>query len=251
MKNDNSKSVKLPVLAILAAAFIVPWNNKERFIQALAITFTVLVVIDYMSVFYTDDSLLFSIAYIVINLFVYVGFAVTCHRIVILGNESVPVSGIVFWSKRELRFFMHGMKFVIIILIIVSLIATPLVNTGLPEKSLIALMVVVLSPIIYVLSRVVLLFPATAVDKYYDLKWSYELTEGNGIRMTIIVALIPAIMMVLSNLVYSVIDERNIIAIVFIAIGYVVMVFEIAALSLSYDYLSKNVKLEEEISLNE
>jgi len=241
METKKDSDVKLPVMAILAAAFAVPWSNKVRFSQALAITFFILVLVDFLYGQTGSESGSEFFVYLIFSSFVYVSFAVTCHRLVLLGSESVPQLGVFRWSRREFRFFIWMIKlsiaFVVMfipVLMLVSFIFKP-------EPRYVTPMLIASSiPFLYFLSRVILLFPSTATDKIYDYKWAYKLTEGNGLQMMIVVVLIPVIMVGVHELNGILFGEGRIIGLLNLALGYIVTVFEIAAISLSYDFLSKN-----------
>ena len=235
--------MKLPVLAILAASFTVPWSNRARFFQALIITLSILVVIDFVySQVQQEDGVEFFL-YILVNSIVYVCFAVTCHRLVLLGGDSVPRLGIFRWSQREFRFLLWGLKIGVVFFILFMIILLSVYVVFDPEEELITpILVIILAPFAYFLSRVILLFPSTAADKDYDLRWAYKLTEGNGFQMMAIVVLIPLTMTGIDELIKYLYGEGKIISLLMLALAYIVTVFEIAAISLSYKYLTnKNV----------
>ena len=242
MTKGKGDQIKLPVMAILAAAFIVPWGNKIRFGQALAITFTILVVLDYFTAIYAEELGFGSMLLLAINLFVYVSFAVVCHRLVLLGNTSIPKFGIIGWSGREFRFFIWGVKVGMAFLVALVLTGMIVGSIAPSDISFFTPILILLSiPFAYLVSRISPLFPATATGKIYDLKWAFTLTEGNGLRMMVIVILIPIIMIGVNYIIEVLFGGNYTVEFITIALGYVVTVFEIAAVSLSYDFLSKRV----------
>src|SRR5712671_2333716 len=57
-------------------------------------------------------------------------------------------------------------------------------------------------PASYVLARLCLVFPATAIDRPVNLKWAWRLTERNGWRLVVVVAVLPWIISYLVELLY-------------------------------------------------
>lgn len=244
MGEEGNNQVKLPVMAILAGGFAVPWSNKSRFIQALILTFSILVAVDHIAVLYVESLGMKVFFLYAINAIVYVGFAVTCHRLVLLGDSSVAKYGILGWSGREFRFLGWCIKIGIVvglIFFLIGIISAMVSSYYIPIIQ--PMMVIMMIPIIYFSSRIILLFPATAVDKKYNLKWAYQLTDGNGFRMVVVVALIPIIMTGIDYIVSILFGENNLTDFIMLAVAYIVTIAEISAISLSYDFLSKNVNL--------
>ena len=205
-----------------------------------------LVIIDYLVEIYVDEFGFGLLFLYVASSIVYVGFAVSCHRLVLLGSTAVPKLGILRWSGREIRFFVWGLKIGIVFIIAVSLVATITAFVSIflsSEISLQPILIILMLPVVYYLSRVMPIFPATAVGEDYDLKWAYNLTKGNGFRMVIIIALIPLVMAALSYIVDYLFGENSVSGIIFLMFGYVVTIIEIAAVSISYDFLCKSEEL--------
>ncbi len=114
--------------------------------------------------------------------------AVSCHRLVILGVDSLPSAWGVFWSSRETRFlgwaaliygsFMGGM-------LLVGRLASSLGAEGVLIA--LSLMFFVLFPLaMYVLPRLSLVFPATAVGQRPSLRGSWRRSRSNGWRLVLV-----------------------------------------------------------------
>lgn len=92
----------------------------------------------------------------------------------------------------------------------------------------------------YVLCRLMMMFPATAVDRRPNLKWSWDLTEGNGWRILLATALLPGLIFgligaVLGLALFS--QDPVVIDVVIQPVSVIGMVWGIAILSYSYLYL--------------
>jgi hypothetical protein len=122
----------------------------------------------------------------------YVLFAVVCHRVVILGESSLPSSIGIFWSKRETRFL--GWTVVLIIVSWGLALALGVVAYVLPDSvfgmSMPLLPYVIIGVILYYFYvRLSLVFPATAVDRNTSLAGAMFLSDGNGLRIMAAVAI--------------------------------------------------------------
>jgi hypothetical protein len=126
-------------------------------------------------------------------------FAVTCHRIVLLGETAVPKYGLVWWTSRETRFLGWGVLFAIFFL--VALIPLGILAwlvgyfakipfEGHEKYWVIPLLAL---PIVYGFARLAVLFPATAVGERRNTAWALATTIGNGWRIAFAAIFIPAL----------------------------------------------------------
>lgn len=115
-------------------------------------------------------------------------YVVSCHRIVLLGERSLPNRFGVYWTRREFRFVGWS--------IVTSLLVVPVVLPmgaifaltpveGIAEESPWLLSIFVYPPVAYVISRASLLFPLTAIDRRPNLGEAWRLSRDNGWRLTI------------------------------------------------------------------
>jgi hypothetical protein len=126
----------------------------------------------------------------------YVLFAVICHRTVILGPQFIPSAIGLFWSARETRFL--GWTIALIIVSWGAGIAIGLIGMMLPTSALGFKMpwlpIVVMGFLgLYFYVRLMLVFPATAVDQATSLSDAWYLTAGHGVRImaSVLIAVIP------------------------------------------------------------
>lgn len=125
----------------------------------------------------------------------YVLFAVVCHRVVILGEASLP-SGIgIFWSERETRFLGWTVALMILswgLALVLGIFVLMLPGSVLGSSTPWLPFLIVGAILAYFYIRLSLVFPATAVDLGTSLADAMHLSTGNGLRMMAAV-LIPAI----------------------------------------------------------
>ena len=129
--------------------------------------------------------------------------AVSCHRLVILGVDALPKAWGLYWSRRE-----GGFLGSIIVLYFIPIIPLVLLITWLlwdfqyvpPEWLLLG--VVSFAFALYVLARLSLLLPASAMERP-TRSHSWRLTRSNGWRLTLLIS--PAF---LSCILYFVLGQE-------------------------------------------
>jgi len=115
----------------------------------------------------------------------YALFAVSCHRIILLGRNSLPNEYGMYWSHRETRFA----GWLIVIFVIYAAISMPLgfAYLVLPREAyfLQIYWYVTVFVTTYFEGRISMVLPATAVDQRMDLPSSWKLTRGHGFAIAI------------------------------------------------------------------
>jgi hypothetical protein len=94
-------------------------------------------------------------------------------------------------------------------------------------------------PALYLVARLSLVFPATAIDRHVGLRWAWRMSRGNGWRLVVVVTVLPWLVSHLVGLLYR--DEATAAEIVLLTvIGTALFALEIAALSVAYRELVRN-----------
>ena len=188
---------KLPVFRIIKESFALLIRNWKPFSQGLAPSYAVILILSIsQSVLKIDSTLLFSILIAIASVF----FAISCHRLTILGHASIPRFGIYKWGGREWKFVGWGLVvyFYYMLIFIFAGASISLLLPLLPEQNnsmsfFIIIGIFGILPAFYIFARLSLFFPAIAVDKKvnWDLIWA--MSKGNGWRLVITSSLIPII----------------------------------------------------------
>ena len=187
----------------------------------------------------------------------YVLFAITCHRLVLVGSEGVPKFGLRTWARREWWFLSY-----VILLPFVYLLTTAVLSPlvlGLSKEFQInfktyqtvfgeidtsqGLNYLILVTATYFFSRFSLLLPATAVDRDVDVPWAWKLSKRNGWRLTIVVGVLPWVLTFLGDFLLRA-EATFVEKITFVLVSFIFMAIEIIALSLSYKHLTDNEVIE-------
>jgi hypothetical protein len=241
----------LSVGKVVLGAFLVPWWKRRAFARALAIPLALLVTLT-ISWYYATDTLPDFAKWLLYLLYgvLFTLFAVRCHRLVLLDSEPLLTELKPQWSRRESRFFAQmivvWLIFVAMWWVLLFAVSTVAVNAwegarGEPSGWIRWIIFLSKIPALYVFSRLCLIFPATAIDRKPDLKWSWQLTRGNGWRLVLVVAVLPWLISQLVNLLYR--GEATVLeTIVLTILGTALFAVEIAALSISYRELTKEAE---------
>lgn len=266
----------LPVFKIISGAFTFLWEKKLRMIRALSIPITVVFISDIfpylipiLDNYYESIPIpllySFSIGIRIISAAAQILFAITCHRLVLIGNTGVPEYGMLSWTRREWWF----LAFAIILPLVYFLsVALYLLAKGLfmefdidiesfqllftQGDGIYLLMFLVALPSVYIFSRLSLLLPATAVDRDVDVGWAWKSTKTNGWRLTVIIVLLPLLFVLLLLLLLGLLallwgEVTNLaIDIISSVLSFIPLAIGIVALSLSYKHLSENQVVEAE-----
>jgi hypothetical protein len=238
---------------VVFGAVLIPWWNRKAFSRALVIPLVSLVALTLL-LYFVDENLAASagllymlslrILYILVYGVLFVLFAVTCHRLVLLDPQSVATRLIPRWSGRETRFFLWTVAVWLIVALAFFTGAKLLINLWRPwegKPSAIWSQGITLAasvPAYYVFGRLSLIFPATAVGRKVSLRWSWRLTANNGWRLFVVVAVLPFMISHLVGLLYRM-DATALETVVLTFLGCALFVVEVAALSLSYRELTK------------
>ncbi|UCE90305.1 MAG: hypothetical protein JSW10_05675 [Pseudomonadota bacterium] len=241
---------KLPVVKVMAGALLLPWQQRRRMIEALVIPGVMMLGLWTASSWLPQDNgYLISLPLWFAELVVFAWFAVTCHRLLLCGNNVVPRFGLRRWTWRETRFLAWSIAIYAAFLIFASLTflagdlitdAAEQIGEGPGSLFTGTLYTIGILFCTYVMARLCLALPAVAIDKRPDLAWAWNASTGNGWRLVVVVALLPVLVSLLQTGITR--DEATWAEILFIDIlGVLLSVVEIAALSVAYRIVAEHV----------
>ena len=253
---------KLSLLRIIAGAFIIPWYNKGRFSKRLSLPTLLLVAI--MAIWMQLSSKLAALnwSFLLLYWIAFSIFAVTCHRLILIDDHNSSNQFQISLSRREFRFLLRLIAVYLVMFIVLGVVltifmnlpgigATPDTNELTGERKIGGinrdvfewLKTLAYIPALYVLGRLCLVFPSTAIDRDKGIKWSWRVTKGNGLRMLVIVGVLPWLLSIFLGLFWrenATLVEQALLGL----IGYIVMAIEIFALSLTYKEFQKMENVE-------
>ena len=188
-------------------------------IKALFIPATVVACFDFIllqSENASINSLLLLVPYMVFMSIL----AVSCHRIVLLGNDSIDHPWGIFFNLRVLKYLLFFIAISIVIGILFFIFVMPVMlvmillpsnpfASGWPSIFVIPLMIVLCFPILILFSRASIILPACAIDAEMTFEEAFNLSRGNGWRLTLATLLPVAVISVLFYPVQSSVMESS------------------------------------------
>ncbi len=163
------------------------WHHRARVTSALALPTLLLVTLWAMrwTLIGEDAHIAIHWATWAINIGAWSVFAVACHRLVLTDSSVAPMGLNV--GARDLKFagWLLGAHSLYTVLLNVLVNALP--SHAMAFSVLWALSV----PGVYLLARVCLVLPATAVDSHLTLRSSWQLTQHNGWRLVVVISIYP------------------------------------------------------------
>jgi hypothetical protein len=193
------------------------WKLKVILTRALLIPFGFYIALDL----YDEDNSnsVVSIIIFVISLSVHTLFAITTHRIILLGPDSVSKWGIQKWTKRETMFALHVLGLGLIVMPIYVLSFVPVIGW-----------LIAFSLIFWFVGRFSLVFPAIAIDQGFSYKHSWQLTKKHQLLMMLIVIFFP-LALTLPAIIIGAIPYTFLLTSILSTLS---TVFTVAALSVTY-----------------
>ncbi len=236
---SEEKSSKLPVIKVIVGAFENTYWHGKTFLTVLLWPVTGLTLLSLMQNYWSEEWPE-ALYYLIRGLYsvIFFVFAITIHRVILLGAKSVPKYGLNRWTYRETRF--AGWAILLGLGIFLTTLLTDAAVSLLPElasRGQAALFIWAITfSMIYILARLIIMFPAIAVDKKNDLSWVLRITNGNGWRIAAAVLPFPLLFAALQDLLW-----RNVVSVVeavILTMGSIFLyVVVVAALSIAYKEL--------------
>jgi len=239
---------KLDIAATLRGAVLVPWGRRGAFARALAFPAAAIVVVQVAFWhFSVEESTWATWLAWGVRSALWILFAVICHRLVLLDAREPDSAVVPPWTWRETRFlgwFIATCALAIAVAWVSTLVLGTVFGNAIrwltgSETMFFFAMSQYVGMVLaaYAFARIAFVFPATAIDARAGLQASWRQTRGNGLRMMVIVGALPWIVRYATWSLYS--DEPGLPEVVFVlAVGTVLLVIEVAALSLAYRQLA-------------
>ena len=196
---------RLPVWEISSEAVLALAKDWKALLKAIAVPTVVVAGAHVVSIqeYFEDVQRVLKLVGIAVGMLI----AISCHRLVILGVDSLPSAWGLFWSGRETRFL--GWTFLIAFSLGAVVLPIPFVfrelspNLSLsPNLRALAALVFTVSVFCggYVSARLSIVLPATAIDQRPTLRGSWRLSRSNGWRLGLVVWLPSILIFVLIRL---------------------------------------------------
>lgn len=176
---------------IIWGAFGYVYMLGTVFIKALLIPIAALIILDI--IFAGQSERKSTGALVGLSVFIHTIIAITTHRIILLGPNSIPEWGVYIFRKREFYFVLHliGLGILMILIGLIIILLSLLIPTS--TTAFIAALVIYLLVSLYIVSRLSLVFPAIATDQNWSFFDSWKATRNHQFSMIMVVAIFPFI----------------------------------------------------------
>ena len=172
----------------------------------------------------------------------YALLATTVHRVILLGEHSLPSPSGVYWSERETRFtgWLIGIWLLYFALSLPTAFIAAAFDQSRDEYDLSWIGVILSFLLIaYFQGRFSLVLPATAVDRRMDFRESWARSRGSGMIIAMALVIPAMIMIPVGEILYN--TDRGDLALVadviYVLVLVPVYVVEIAIISLAWSSL--------------
>jgi hypothetical protein len=173
----------------------------------------------------------------------YALFATVVHRVVLLGEHSLPNRWGIFWTERETRFlgWLIGVWLLYFALSLPTGMLALVFSKGVTGWD-VAWIATILSYILvaYFQGRFSLVLPATAIDRRSNFKESWAMSRGKGIMIALALVIPAMILIPIEWVLYGAVDDtfKPIVDLVWMLLVLPIFAVEIAIISLAYNKLS-------------
>lgn len=167
--------LKPSAITVFMGAIATVLHHWRALLQALLVPSALLIATTASAQFPIHEFLWLPL--LILELALITVFAITTHRIVLLGAGSVPQWGFLRWTSRETYFALHLIGFGVV---------SAVMAASLPVVGVLGLLVLV-----YFFARVCLVFPAAAIDQGVTILSSWSLTRRHQILMILAVCVFP------------------------------------------------------------
>lgn len=207
---------------VVVGAFAYVAYYKKDLSKALLVPFLAYLALDAITLLKLNMAL--SLLIWIAEMAVQTVFAITTHRVIILGPKFISRWGITKWTARETLFVSY--------LVGLGLLVAPFIVLGVMwDWGVIAAVLATC----WLAGRLSLVFPGIAIDKGVTFGHSWKLTRHHQFLMSFVVALFPLLLSIPVILI-SYIPHTFILASV---ISTLTVVFQVAALSVAYQLITQ------------
>jgi len=224
---------------LITAVFYNVFQHRRTLTKALVIPFLLTILLDSLSQIVTDGMTSFLIS--LLQVMVYTIFAIVVHRVLLIGDNSVPTWGVGKWTKRETFFAINLVILGIVISVVGSVVMLPIISMGVAYSSVSGMIfggLIILLVIGWLFARLSLVFPSIALDEKIGLDDSWSLTKPYQLLMLSITMIPPLILGTpLFLLWYLGVNSYFVVESILAALF---LVFEIAAISMVYQWIVKD-----------
>ena len=196
MQHPLTSDTKLPVIRILSEACRLPVVHFCILIKlcypllvmaALSIIASVVPALRDIQA----ESVVLSVLTIILYLAALTMAAVRCHKVFLSPPHALHHVKALHWNNPETRYFFAVVVLSIMVGILMGLFGILLIPLSIASDRLIPLTFLLGLPIFYIFARFWLILPAYALGDKPEITHGWQLSEGNGWRLTLLLVVAP------------------------------------------------------------
>lgn len=244
---------------ILKNIFASVFDKKEQLFKALLIPTLLLMVFDYFLVL-DFTNLYITIPFFILMMLINITISITTHRILLLKKSDIPTWGLFKLGSREYKFTLSsgGLGLILLATLIIGAIVLGVMGTILKSAGNLNIFIYTAAfflfiYMMYVATRLSMVFPSIAVDKALTFKQSWKYTQKYKLLCFITIVVFPLLFAILISLVYGLVIKflmtviSSELAVLYSLLNVFINVFIISALSVTYEYVIANVDQTDEL----
>lgn len=242
--------ISLPIKKILLACFGIITIKWKKIIQISLFPIGSIFLLtnfafDLTSFIEAPQEFMFEIIILaLVNLLLYSILSVNIHRMVILGDDSIPLFGILFPNSQVLKFY-SWIIFIISFIFFVNIVLISLLMLLFAQTNSVTTFISIFISY-YILIRLSIALPAISTNTVVRFQTIWELTKGQMPQLIIILAGFPLLILVISNLILNLLGA-NIFGAIFINfIQIFMLVWGIVSIALCYQELIKKANQQQQ-----
>ncbi|MCY0966404.1 hypothetical protein [Parathalassolituus penaei] len=240
MKSPKGLDVELPVVEVMKDAIWSLMAKRQILLSRFLPVMLVLALIDWGSSVFLEQGSTLQFLPMILSLMVSIVFATSVHRFTLTPNAAMMQPGV--WRRAETLYLRRGFMIGFIFAGIVSLVML-IVAMILGKQMVAAAAVAGLMVALYVTARVSVGLPEIAMGRESSLRRAWELSDGNGSRLVLVVWILPVL---LSSPFLAMYFTDHIVLRLFASFGtYLMTLFSLVTLSLAYRFLADFVDGDE------
>jgi len=235
MKSPLGLNAELPVGDLISEAINLLWQKRSDVLRMFLPAIFLLALVDWIGKSFMPPNqigsqLLFMAASLILSIL----FATAAHRFTLLPPDQWDRNALHMWGRAEFVYLLRALQIGIISGFVLVALMTVLILVLGKELMPLAAVASVL-PTLYLCGRMSITLPEVALGRKTNLRRSWEMSEGNGTRMVLVVIIVPLLMTLPFLLLYLLKNQwLNYVA----AFGsYITTLISLVMLSLSYRFL--------------
>jgi len=249
MSPPDSRPRRLPLVAVIQGAFMLPWMHRVDVLRNAGIPLAVVVVVCLCTQAFGAHGSGWAWFLYLLTLASIAWLAITVHRLVLLDApgsflrfDAVAMRRFVIFLFATLVVFVayHGLR-LILFSGTLAILGTQYVPVGETRQEIpvsLATLDDVASALSWILlGRLSMIFPALATDQKIDFVDLWRMSRGNALRLAVVAGVLPAGLSLLLGQLAMIGVTRVMLTVLALLMGLCLIV-EVTALSLSYRALT-------------